>query len=430
MESAVVLGTAGSPRLSGQALRILTDEKLAAMAAAGSDDAFATLYQRHHQAVYRYCRTLLGQEADARDALQSSMLAALSALRPGGIEGAFKPWLFRIAHNQSISIIRGRAREAPSESPPEVASSDDAETREELRTLVADLGALPERQRSAIVMRELNGLSYAQIAAALATSEAAGKQLVYEARTAMHELREGHEMSCDVVRERISAGDRRLLRGRKVRSHLRGCQPCQDFERGIGRRRTAFAALAPPLPAFAAAAVLQDVFGAGGGSGGAAAGGTAGAAAGGVASGGASTIGGAAALKVTAAALLAGAAGVGAYEAGSAIFAGPPTSPSAALAEENAPSAQAGGHAARAGDSGHAGQAARSGRPDGGRGAGTGAKGEADPGGSKAAGETSEQANASTSGPSAASAGSAGSSTRRFGRRLRRRRSGRSTPAP
>ncbi len=233
------------------------------MVVAGSDDAFGALYRRYHQSIYRYCLSLLRQEADARDALQSAMLAALSSLRARPIEGAFKPWLFRIAHNHAISIIRGRAREAPTEAPSPVAVTDDPEAREQLRTLVDDLSALPDRQRGAIVMRELSGLSYMEIGAALGTSQAAGKQLVYEARSALQDLREGHEMSCELVRERISARDRRLLRGRKVRSHLRGCQPCQDFERAIGRRRSAFALLAPPLSPLVAGALLRDVFGGG-----------------------------------------------------------------------------------------------------------------------------------------------------------------------
>src|SRR5919106_159707 len=145
MDDAVALRTAEQPRLSGQALRVLSDEKLAAMVAAGSDDAFATLYRRHHQAIYRYCLSLLRQEADARDALQSSMLAALSSLRASPIEGSFKPWLFRIAHNHSISIIRGRAREAPTEAESPATATDDHESREQLRTLVSDLSALPDR---------------------------------------------------------------------------------------------------------------------------------------------------------------------------------------------------------------------------------------------------------------------------------------------
>jgi RNA polymerase sigma factor (sigma-70 family) len=347
MGDALTARTANQPLLSGRALRILKDERLAAMVATGGDDAFATLYQRHHQSIYRYCRSLVREDSDARDALQNTMLAALASLRARPIEGAFKPWLFRIAHNESISIIRRRAREAPSEAPSAMAVSDDPETRELLRVVVSDLNALPDRQRGAIVMRELSGLSYAEIGAALGTSAAAGKQLVYEARTAMHELREGHEMSCGLVRERISARDKRLLRGRKVRAHLRGCQPCRDFEQAIQRRRTAFALLAPPLSPLIAAAVLRDVF-AGGGTG-AGAGGAGGAAAGvsGVASGGVPAVAGPVALKAAAAVLLTGAAGVGAIEAGTALFSGSATAP-AAVTRDSTAAGSADGHHARA----------------------------------------------------------------------------------
>ena len=348
MGDALAARMADQPLLSGQAVRILTDEKLAAMSSAGSDEAFATLYRRYHQSIYRYCLSFLRQEADARDALQSSMLAALSSLRARPIEGAFKPWLFRIAHNQSISIIRRRAREAPTDAPAPAAVSDDPETREQLRTLVSDLSALPDRQRGAIVMRELSGLSYMEIGAALGTSQAAGKQLVYEARLALQDLRAGHEMSCELVRERISARDRRLLRGRKIRSHLRGCQPCQDFERAIRPRRNAFALLAPPLSPLVAATVFQEVLGAG-----AATGGTGGAAgavgATGMASGGIPAAAGPVLLKVAAAVLVAGAAGVGAYEAGRSILAGDSGSMPAAAAS----AAQAGRHDGPA-DTGHA----------------------------------------------------------------------------
>jgi RNA polymerase sigma factor (sigma-70 family) len=372
MGNAAAARRAAQPPFSGQALRVLKDEKLAAMVAAGSDDAFAVLYRRHHQAIYRYCLSLLGQEADARDALQSSMLAALSALRARPIEGEFEPWLFRIAHNQSISTIRGRTRETPDADPSPAASSDDPETREELRMLVADLGALPERQRGAIVMRELSGLSFAAIGAALGTSEAGGKQLVYEARSALHDLRAGHEMSCELVRERISADDRRLLRGRKVRSHLRGCQPCQDFEHAIRRRRTALAAFAPPLAPLAAAAILGDVFGGGGGAGGAGGGGGA-VGAGGIASGG-TPLAGTVGLKAAAAALLAGATGVGAYAAGTALFSGDAASPPVAEAEAAPP--QADRHASRSPDPARKGSG---GKADAGAGAGVAAKRAAGP---------------------------------------------------
>jgi RNA polymerase sigma factor (sigma-70 family) len=420
MGDALAARTADQPLLSGRVLRVLTDEKLAAMVAAGSDDAFATLYQRYHQPIYRYCLSLLHQEADARDALQSSMLAALSSLRARPIDGAFKPWLFRIAHNESISIIRGRTKEPPTDAPSTEAVSDDPETREQLRTMVSDLGALPDRQRGAIVMRELSGLSYAEIGAVLGTSEAAGKQLVYEARTAMQELREGHEMSCELVRERISAHDRRLLRGRKVRAHLRGCQPCQDFDEAIRRRRSAFALLAPPLSPLVAAAVLHDVFGGGGSVGGAGGAGTA-AGASGLASGG-FPVAAPLALKAAAAVVLAGAAGVGAYEAGSAIFSDSATrTPAAVTHREAAPAHHtaklSSDHAARAAskraaDRGAPAHAAAKSKTDASAGASQpSAPGEAAPGGdSVSPGTTGGSAPADTAGSGPSGTGSSDNS--------------------
>ena len=112
-------------------------------------------------------------------------------------------------------------------------------------------------------MRELNDLSYEDIGAALATSPAAAKQSVFEARTALLEVAEGREMECAATREAISAGDRRVLRGRKIRAHLRGCDRCRDFEAAIGDRRETLAALAPPLAAPAALALLHGAIGGG-----------------------------------------------------------------------------------------------------------------------------------------------------------------------
>jgi RNA polymerase sigma factor (sigma-70 family) len=412
MGNAVAAGRAAHAPIPGGALRVLKDERLATMVAGGRDDAFAVLYQRHHQAIYRYCVSILHQEADARDALQSTMLAALSSLRARPIEGPLKPWLFRIAHNQSISIIRGRTREAPTDSPPPVAASDNPETREELRTLVADIGALPDRQRGAIVMRELSGLSYGEIGAALGTSAAAGKQLVYEARTALQDSQAGHEMGCDLVRERISANDLRLLRGRAVRAHLRGCQPCQDFEQAIRRRRGGFALLAPPLAPAAAAALLGDVFGHGGSAGGGAAvGGGAGGSA--VGSGGLS-VGGLTGLKAVAAAVVVGTAGVGAYAAGEALLTGEPGAVPAAEAEASLPGAQtqhagaganAGAHSRNRGAGDATGR--RAAKPDAGRAAPAAAAAGENP---AAGGAASPGSDVSAGGPPAPSGADEGTS--------------------
>lgn len=141
----------------------------------------------------------------------------------------------------------------------------------ELGQLVADLLELPDRQRGALVMRELNDLDYADIAAAFAISEAAAKQTVHEARSSLQDFAKGRDMSCDEVTRLISAEDRRFLRGRKVRAHLRHCEQCRDFKTAMATRRGDLAILAPPLSVPAAGALFHAVFGGareGGGGGG------------------------------------------------------------------------------------------------------------------------------------------------------------------
>jgi len=255
--------------VAGAALRLLGDDRLARRAANGDREAFAVLYQRHHQALYRYCRAILGNGEDAADALQNTMTAALRALPGERREIRVRPWLYRIAHNESVSLLRRRAPLVDLDAAMHVAApaGSDAETRERMRQLVTDLRELPDRQRAALVMRELSGFGYGEIATTLESSQAATKQLVYEARTALHEMAEGRDMSCNSVRRLMSAEDRRMLRGRKLRAHLRECAGCREFKETIDVRRHDLAAMTPPLPALAAASLLQGLGGGGHGGG-------------------------------------------------------------------------------------------------------------------------------------------------------------------
>src|SRR4051794_14470229 len=72
------------------------DERLARLVAEGSERAFTTLYERHGQRLYRYARSIVGNDADAQDVLQSTMTSALVALRRGARDAPLRPWLFRI----------------------------------------------------------------------------------------------------------------------------------------------------------------------------------------------------------------------------------------------------------------------------------------------------------------------------------------------
>jgi RNA polymerase sigma factor (sigma-70 family) len=243
---------------------LLSDERLARMVGEGNDRAFATLYSRFHQPLYRYCNSMVRHEADAQDALQSTFTAALGALRRGQRDAPLRPWLFRIAHNESISLLRRRrvTDELPetAETPgPSVETR--AEERAQLASLVADLQELPERQRGALVMRELSGLSHEDLAQALGITVGAAKQAVFEARQALQEFSEGRAMACEDIQRVVSDGDRRALRGRRLRAHLRDCAHCRAFASAIPERRRALLALSPALPAAAASGLFGRIVG-------------------------------------------------------------------------------------------------------------------------------------------------------------------------
>ncbi len=239
------------------------DERLAARAADGDERAFATIYRRYHQGLYRYCQAILGDSPDAHDALQNTMVRVLSSLPGERRDIALKPWLYRIAHNESITLLRHRRPTVeidPEASVGGADPSDQLETRLALRQLTADLAQLPDRQRAALLMKELSGLSCDEIAAALDTSPGVARQTTYEARTALQQMAEGRDMSCDLVKRAISDGDGRTLRRRDLRAHLRACDSCSDFRDGIRQRHDAFGALCP-LSAAASVGVLHSVLG-------------------------------------------------------------------------------------------------------------------------------------------------------------------------
>jgi RNA polymerase sigma factor (sigma-70 family) len=241
---------------------LVGDARLSRLAARGDGRAFEAIFKRYHQELYRYCLAILRDPDEAQDALQSTMASALRALPGDHRQIALRPWLYRVAHNEAVSMLRQRATSVdpdrlPEQEVPSVHS--EAEARERLRNLVSDLDQLPDRQRGALVMRELSGLSYAEIGAALTVSEAAARQAVYEARSSLRELQGGREMQCEAARRAISERDGRVLRGRRVRSHLRTCESCRDFQVAIAQRRSDLRSVCPPMPGLAASGLMATV---------------------------------------------------------------------------------------------------------------------------------------------------------------------------
>jgi RNA polymerase sigma factor (sigma-70 family) len=246
------------------------EERLARLAGEGDERAFAALYERYQLVLYRYCRSLVRNDTDAQDALQSTFMAALAALRRGQRDAPLRPWLFRIAHNESVSLLRRRRPEdalsdAIESTAPSVEQS--AEARARLASLVADLGELPERQRGALLMRELSGLSHEEIAEALGVTLGAAKQTIFEARRSLVEFAEGRKMACEEIQRVISDCDGRALRARRVRAHLRDCSRCAAFAAAIPAREADLLALSPALPIAAASGILARVTAAGPGHG-------------------------------------------------------------------------------------------------------------------------------------------------------------------
>ena len=148
-----------------------------------------------------------------------------------------------------------------SQAPDSATSSieDRVAERAALSALMRDLHELTDRQRSALVLRELSGLSHQEIAIALGTSVGAAKQTIFEARQSLFEFAEGRAMACDEIRRTISDADGRSLRSRRLRAHLRECGGCAAFAAAIPTRTGELRALAPALPGVAAAGLLGRI---------------------------------------------------------------------------------------------------------------------------------------------------------------------------
>jgi RNA polymerase sigma factor (sigma-70 family) len=318
---------------------LVSDERLVRRAVGGEERALAAIFDRYHQRLYRYCLAILGDSQDAQDALQNTMLKVLRALPGEKREIKLRPWLYRIAHNESIELLRRRreTRQLDAElAAPGPSLADDLSARQRLRQLLSDLDQLPERQRGALVMRELGGLDAEGIAAALGTSAAVARQTLYEARLSLHQMDEGRDMDCAIVTRAISDGDGRVIRRRDVRAHLRSCPDCRRFRAEIEGREQDLAALAP-LPAVAAGGILQALLGGGASTGGSGAAGAV------VAGGAAKALSSSAALKGAATVLAIAAIGTGAAERGGLIDLGLPGGGTSQTSSQHAFGPSAGG---------------------------------------------------------------------------------------
>src|SRR3954468_16733605 len=228
------------------------------------DRTIERLYKKHAGDVYRYALVVLRNPADAEDVTQTTFMNAYRAIERGERPRAPQNWLIAIAHN----VCRQRFRQSQrrpnevelNESLAEAMERDeDVVSAEDLRRA---LGHLPFNQRSALVMRELEGRSYAEIGEILALSVSAVETLIFRARRALREQLEG-SLTCAEAELALSKQlDGRLPRDERgqLRAHLRECPECAHLARRMRAQRPAWKGLAAlPLPSS-----LGSFFGGGG----------------------------------------------------------------------------------------------------------------------------------------------------------------------
>ena len=173
-------------------LRIASDERLVELTRRGQQSAFEALVTRYQARLLAFCRHMLGSREDAEDVLQEVFAAAFNAMLADEREINVRPWLYRIARNRSLNHLRRATAIGVDSMDVHVAdggqsTSEKAHRREEFRLLLDDISRLPESQRSALVLREMDALSYEQIAEAMETTVPSVKSLLVRARISLGE---------------------------------------------------------------------------------------------------------------------------------------------------------------------------------------------------------------------------------------------------
>jgi RNA polymerase sigma factor (sigma-70 family) len=233
-------------------LRLQSDERLVALTRRGNHGAFETLVARYQSRLLAFCRHMLASREDAEDVLQEVFAASYNALLADEREINVRPWLYRIARNRCLNHLR-RVQPVGVDSMDVHfhdhgrSAADEAHRREDFRHLIADVHELPETQRTALLLREMDALSYEQIAEAMETTIPSVKSLLVRARIGLAESAEARQLSCEDVRLELGEVAEGLVRrpSAAVRRHLRTCDRCQAFRGQLRDTNRALAAVMP-----------------------------------------------------------------------------------------------------------------------------------------------------------------------------------------
>jgi RNA polymerase sigma factor (sigma-70 family) len=218
-----------------------------------ADRAFERVYRQKVRHVYGFALAVLHSTEDAEDVTQATFLNAYRAYQRGEFPRSPDNWLISVAHGLCDQRARHESRleaVAYEDQADEAVPEDEGPSRNDVRRA---LGRLPFEQRAALMMREVEGRSYAELVEILGVSSAEVESLLFRARRALREELDESSLTCHQAERAIS---RRLdgLLGRaerkQLRSHLRECIDCARFAHSQRTQRTALRALVNvPLPA-------------------------------------------------------------------------------------------------------------------------------------------------------------------------------------
>lgn len=239
------------------------DQKLVQKAVRGDQKAFRELFERYFQALYNYALTLSHDPALAEDITQEAFIRAHANLHRLGPPWNFQAWLFRLARNHFIDLIRKQRDLLELKDERQVISHDPSPERETISSEAAEkvhrmLGRLPDHQREILTLRELQGFSYAEIGEIMELSSSNVKVTLHRARAAFQEsygiqlLLEDPSGDCLEVSqllETLHDGENLQDRERFVKEHLKVCEACQERRDALIRQSAilgAFIPIAPP----------------------------------------------------------------------------------------------------------------------------------------------------------------------------------------
>jgi RNA polymerase sigma factor (sigma-70 family) len=224
----------------------------------GDERAFEAIFKRHHAPLLSYCRHTLGNQAEGEDALQQAFIKAHQALLGGTVPRELRPWLYAVARNCCLTAIAARRPTTPLEehTPALAGLVEEVHRREDLRELVAGIGRLPEDQRSALLLAELDDLDHRAIATVVDCEVSKVKALIYQARSALIAERDARETPCEEIREQLAVAHGGELRRGPLRRHLKLCVGCRDFQLAVNAQRQSLGIVLPVLPSAGLAAAI------------------------------------------------------------------------------------------------------------------------------------------------------------------------------